>query len=154
MSGRAGAAIASPFKAEGFRHLDRQLAKLERGIPEQRKRAALHTAGQIIVVEAQRLAPHDTGRLRNSIRVTDDKDGLLYGKLNATGRANLDGVSVYIGPVGSAEDGDVYYAKFQEFGTIHMQAQPFMRPAIAAKRPEAERTLVQLLGRDLLGLLK
>lgn len=146
--------MKASFKASGFRDLDKQLAKLASGVPEERKRQHLHTSGQIIVAEAKRLAPVATGTLRDSIRMTDDKQGLLYGKLNATGRGNSDGISVYIGPVGSVDDGDVYYARFQEFGTINMQAQPYMRPAIAAKRPEAERTLVQLLARDVLEMIR
>jgi HK97 gp10 family phage protein len=146
--------VKASFKSSGFRALDRQLAKLAGGVPEQRKRDHLHAAGQIIVAEAKRLAPFATGTLRDSIMVTDDKQGLLYGKFNATGRSNSDGVSVYIGPVGSVDDGDVYYARFQEFGTINMQAQPYMRPAIAAKRPEAERALVQLLARDVMEMIR
>lgn len=134
-------------KSEGFDKLDRQMAKMANGIPQDRQRDVLHRGGQLIVEEAKRLAPEDTGRLRDSIRVTDDRDGLLYGKLNA-------GLSVYIGPVGSVEDGDVYYAKFQEFGTIHMQATPYMRPAIASKRPEAEKLVLTLLAQDVLGMAR
>ncbi|WP_298090440.1 HK97-gp10 family putative phage morphogenesis protein [uncultured Sphingomonas sp.] len=133
-------------KSEGFDKLDRQMAKMASGIPQDRQRDVLHRGGQLIVDEAQRLAPVRTGALRDSIRVTDDREGLLYGKLNGTG------MSVYIGPVGSVEDGDVYYAKFQEFGTIHMRATPYMRPAIASKRPEAEKLVLTLLAQDVLGM--
>ncbi len=130
--------MAVSVKNSGFADLDRQLARFMQGIPEEVQRAALHDAGQIIVAEAQRLAPYETGTLRDSIMVADDRDARIYGKLNG-------GISVYIGPVGSTEDGDVYYAKFQEFGTRNMQARPFMRPAIAAKRPEAERLIMTRL---------
>lgn len=135
------------FKSSGFDRLDRQLAAMARGIPEDKMRDALHQGGQVVVEEAKRLAPYDTGRLRDSIRVTDDREGLLYGKLNA-------GLSVYIGPVGAMEDGDVYYAKFQEFGTIHMQATPYMRPAIASKRPEAEKLVLTILVQDVLEMIR
>lgn len=135
-------------KSEGFDRLDRQLAKMSVGIPQDRQRDVLHRGGQLIVDEAKRLAPFLTGALRDSIRVTDDREGLLYGKLNGTG------MSVYIGPVGSVEDGDVYYAKFQEFGTIHMRATPYMRPAIASKRTEAEKLVLTLLAQDVLGMAR
>ncbi|WP_413061930.1 HK97-gp10 family putative phage morphogenesis protein [Sphingomonas carotinifaciens] len=135
-------------KSEGFDKLDRQMAKMASGITQDRQRDVLHRGGQLIVDEAQRLAPVRTGALRDSIRVTDDREGLLYGKLNGTG------MSVYVGPVGSVEDGDVYYAAFQEFGTIHMRATPYMRPAIASKRPEAEKLVLTLLAQDVLGMAR
>ncbi len=135
-------------KSEGFDKLDRQMAKMASGITQDRQRDVLHRGGQLIVDEAQRLAPVRTGALRDSIRVTDDREGLLYGKLSGKG------MSIYIGPVGSVDDGDVYYARFQEFGTINMRAHPFMRPAIASKRPEAERLVLTLLAQDVLGMAR
>jgi HK97 gp10 family phage protein len=133
--------------SSGFADLDRQLAKLMGGVPQEQQREILHEGAQIIADEAKRLAPFLTGTLRDSIMVTDDRDARVYGKLNA-------GISVYIGPVGSTEDGDVYYAKFQEFGTRYMQAHPFMRPAIAAKRPEAERLVMTRLAGAVLGMVR
>ncbi len=133
--------------SNGFADLDRQLAKLMQGVPQERQREILHEGAQIIADEAKRLAPFLTGTLRDSIMVTDDRDTRVYGKLNA-------GISVYIGPVGSTEDGDVYYAKFQEFGTRYMAAHPFMRPAIAAKRSEAERLVMIRLAGAVLGMVR
>ena len=141
---------AMTFRSSGFRDLDRKLAALEKGVPEDRKRAALHAGGELIAVEARRLAPFDTGLLRDSIMVTDMNDARIYGTF---GRRIDDGtVQVYVGPVGSTEDGDVYYAVFQEFGTRNMGAHPFMRPAIASKRPEAERLVAAMLLSDVMAL--
>lgn len=137
------------FTTDGFRDLDRQLERLERAMDEDRLRAALRQGAQPIVDEAKRLVHVDTGRLRDSIMAVDDRDGRLYGKLNGA-----DGVSVYVGPVGSDEDGDVYYAKFQEFGTVIMRANPFMRPAIAAKRSEAEALVQSILTQAALEILR
>ena len=128
---------------QGFDKLDRQLAALTQGFADEELRGALRAGGEIIAEEARRLAPVDTGTLKNSITVMDDRDARIYGKVN------LPAMSVYVGPVGSTDDGDVYYAKFQEFGTIRNAAQPFMRPAIASKRPEAERLIVDTLRADL-----
>lgn len=133
---------------KGFKHLDRALARLAQGIPEAELRAALHEGGALIADEAKRLAPFKTGLLRDSIEVTDDRDARIYGKLNAPDN------SVYVGPVGSTEEGDVYYARFQEFGTAQHGAQPFMRPAIAAKRPEAERVIAARLARSVIRTAK
>ena len=57
---------------------------------------------------AKKLAPYDTGNLRNSItHEVDDGEP-----------------AVYIGT-------NVEYAPYQELGTIHMTANPFLKPAVA-----------------------
>ena len=69
----------------------------------------LETCGLVAEGYAKKLAPVDTGNLRNSI--THDLD---------------DGEpAAYIGT-------NVEYAPYQELGTIHMAAQPFLKPAVAA----------------------
>lgn len=69
-------------------------------------------ARRAIKVEAaaKRICPVDTGRLRASIthRLEHDAEGLL----------------AIIGT-------DVEYAAYVEFGTSHMRAQPYLRPALA-----------------------
>ena len=68
----------------------------------------LETCGLVAEGYAKKLAPVDTGNLRNSI--THDVD---------------DGEpAAYIGT-------NVEYAPYQELGTIHMAAQPFLKPAVA-----------------------
>lgn len=133
---------------EGFREADAKLAALIGGLDPARERAILHEGAALIVDEAKRLAPYKTGQLRGSIRVVDDREGLLlYGRLSQ-------GIAIYVGPVGSIEDGDVYYAKFQEFGTRYMRAQPFMRPAIAARRDEAKGLVLTRLRDEYLRLVQ
>ena len=69
---------------------------------------ALEKCGLTAEGYAKKLAPVDTGNLRNSI--THEVD---------------DGESaVYIGT-------NVEYAPYQELGTIHMAANPFLKPAVA-----------------------
>ena len=58
---------------------------------------------------AQALAPVDTGALRDSISIS-------YGKWEG-------GIFSEIGT-------DVYYGPFQELGTVHHDAHPFLRPAL------------------------
>lgn len=60
---------------------------------------------------AKQLAPVDTGRLRSSI----------------TWKLGHDGLGLYA-QIGS----NVEYAIFQELGTSHMPAHPFLRPSLAA----------------------
>ncbi len=138
----------SGFSSRGFRELDRAFARLEKGPTAEQEREALRAGGQLIVEEARRLVPVDTGTLRDSIAVTDDRDARVYGKVNGAA------VSVFVGPVGSTGEGDVFYARFVEFGTRRHGAQPFMRPAIAAKRGDAEQLVTSMLTSAVLKALK
>lgn len=144
----AALVTVASFTSSGFGDLDRALAKLGLGPSEADVRDALHEGAGLIVAEAQRLVPYDTGNLHDSIKVTDDRDARLYGKVNGAG------ISVFVGPVGSTEDGDAFYAQFVEFGTRYMGAQPFMRPAIASKRPLAEKLILSRLAGSVLDLAK
>lgn len=87
------------------------------GIAEAQASAANDTA-----TLAKRLCPVDTGRLRSSIRPRIDK-------------ANLD-AEVYT---------DVYYAEYVEFGTVNMEAEPFLRPAWEQIQPFYVRDVVAVL---------
>ena len=67
---------------------------------------------------AKKLAPYDTGNLRNSITHTVD-DGEP---------------AAYIGT-------DVEYAPYVCLGTIHMNAQPFLKPAVNDHKDEYRKIL-------------
>ena len=68
----------------------------------------LETCGLVAEGYAKKLAPVDTGNLRNSItHEVDDGEP-----------------AVYIGT-------NVEYAPYVCLGTIHMKAQPFLKPAVA-----------------------
>jgi HK97 gp10 family phage protein len=62
---------------------------------------------------AKQLAPVDTGRLRSSIA-------------DEIGHEGTD----LVGRIGT----DVEYAVYQEFGTVHMAAHPYLRPALDAAK--------------------
>ena len=68
----------------------------------------LETCGLVAEGYAKKLAPVDTGNLRNSITHTVDEDE----------------PAAYIGS-------NVEYASYVCLGTIHMNAQPFLKPAVA-----------------------
>ena len=79
---------------------------------------AMETCGLVAEGYAKKLAPVDTGNLRNSI--THDVD---------------DGEpAAYIGT-------NVEYAPYQELGTIHMAAQPFLKPAVADHAKEYRKII-------------
>ena len=78
----------------------------------------LETCGLVAEGYAKKLAPVDTGNLRNSI--THDVD---------------DGEpAVYIGT-------NVEYAPYVCLGTIHMNAQPFLKPAVNDHKEEYRKIL-------------
>ena len=68
----------------------------------------LETCGLVAEGYAKKLAPVDTGNLRNSITHTVDEQE----------------PAAYIGS-------NVEYASYVCLGTIHMKAQPFLKPAVA-----------------------
>ena len=69
---------------------------------------AMETCGLVAEGYAKKLAPVDTGNLRNSITHTVDEEE----------------PAAYIGT-------NVEYAPYVCLGTIHMKAQPFLKPAVA-----------------------
>lgn len=74
---------------------------------------ALAKVGMAAERYAKAKCPTDTGRLKNSITHTNDKN------------------TVYIGT-------NVEYAPYVEMGTVNTPAQPYLKPAIADHIPEYE----------------
>lgn len=76
----------------------------------------------IVQAQAKALSPVDTGALKASIDV-DKADG----GITPTAR-------VYT---------DKEYAPHQEFGTVKMMAQPYMRPAAVIARPKVDKMAIK-----------
>lgn len=98
-------------------------ADLDRYARGTKKRAsdALYRAGLSLEEHAKRLCPVDTGTLRASLH---------------TVRIDAETVEV--------RDG-VKYGKFVEYGTVKMQAQPFLRPAIYASEVDRAKIMGEAL---------
>jgi len=91
----------------------------------------LHDQSQLVVEDARGRAPKDTGAMAKGIRRS-----VSAKKLTATISAG--------GKVGGA---DTYYARFVEFGTKNMPAQPFFFPACRAHEEEIGRALSDALAK-------
>ena len=78
----------------------------------------LETCGLVAEGYAKKLAPVDTGNLRNSITHTVDEEE----------------PAAYIGT-------NVEYAPYVCLGTIHMNAQPFLKPAAAEHANEYRKII-------------
>jgi len=80
--------------------------------------AKLHDLGESLVDESREIVPVDTGKLRDSI-------GYVVENRSATGQ--------FMSPTlvfGADED----YASHVEYGTVHQDAQPFIRPVVMKER--------------------
>ncbi len=75
----------------------------------------LESAGEMIATSARQKVPVDTGRLKDSIRVT---------RLKGDPKMNI---RVY---AGNRLKGGPFYAHMVEYGTVKMAAKPFLRPAL------------------------
>ncbi|WCP71556.1 HK97-gp10 family putative phage morphogenesis protein [Sphingomonas hankookensis] len=126
------------ISAKGFPELERKLARIFKAFTADTVQAALTAGAEEIAQEARRLAPVATGALRDSIQVMSSREDMQsYVKSRAGERI------VYIGSVGSDPDGDVYYARYIEYGTARTAAHPFLRPALAAKGDVAGQVTVR-----------
>ncbi len=90
-------------------------------------RRDLKQAADVIVSKARELAPVDTGHLKYRIRSRQanwSKDGMAY-----------EIVSDAVYRVSSAGP----YPSFQEFGTVHNKAHPYLFPAMKASKAEVKK---------------
>ena len=94
--------------------------QIKRAIRKQVVNVVNETAEEVLDI-AKQLAPYKTGELRNS------------GHLEFDSRNELQKVVF-----------DAPHAPFIEFGTSNMEAQPFLRPAIASVKSRRNRRLGQI----------
>lgn len=112
----------------GFRELERALAEdLPRATAKNALRRTAHNSMKRIEDRAKQLAPADDGKLRDSITTKNAKAKRQAGSVRFE---RSSGVEVLTGPTGRQEGG---YGAFQEFGTVNMPANPYMRPSVDAE---------------------
>lgn len=89
---------------------------------------AVKEAAEPVRARAQTLAPWRTGALAGSIRIVGS------GTAKVAVRAG--------GP-------STFYARFQEYGTKYMQANPYLRPAVEEKGESVVKKIHELLQRTI-----
>lgn len=98
-----------------------------------------------IVADMKRLAPEDSGALRDSIGWTwgDVPSGAMtVGRVAPSKGEKVLSIKIYAGTRDkSLGDQDAFYALFQEFGTQKMQANPFFWPTWRRSRSRARSAL-------------
>ena len=107
---RGGRTVA---RFEGAEELLQNLDRYEKRIVNKHLRAGFEGGGEIVRADAESRAPVLTGHLEGSML------------LEWVPRRRY----VRVGPAR-----DAYYGEFQEFGTSHHAAQPFLRPAIDSRK--------------------
>jgi HK97 gp10 family phage protein len=125
-------------QVEGLGRLTRKLHLIPAKVIEAAE-ASLEASAEQLVQMMRRLAPKDSGDLAASIGWTwgdAPKGALVIGTFRGKGggaraKANLV-ITVYAG--GKGPGFDAFYARFQEFGTVKMRANPFFFPAYRARK--------------------
>ena len=108
---------------QGIEHLEAKLKELELSIQRKMLTTSLKEAADITRTRAAELAPYLTGRLKeHEIVVT------------VPSQSNAQTALIRVGPAK-----DAFYGLFDEIGTAHMTAQPFLRPAFEQTHDEVLR---------------
>lgn len=131
---------------EGAEALRRKLAMIPQSVLDA-VRAELERQATDIVGLMQRLAPVDQGDLRRSIGWTwgDAPAGsLTIGTVKTPkGARDYASMQITIFAGGKGNGLDAFYARFQEFGTKDMPANPFFYPAYRAKSRSAKSAVTR-----------
>lgn len=115
----------------GVQKLNRKLGKIPAAVREEVRTAMVRSAREIADL-AEVLVPQDTGRLAGSIGWTwgeAPRGALSLGKVATGGDMTI---TVYAG------DREAFYARWVEFGTVKVAAQPFFFPAYRALRKRSK----------------
>lgn len=129
-------------KLHGFE----EMVKLLKVLPDETKLKALRPEtremGELLRGIAVQLSPYRTGALRRSIRRIEKRLSQewlsVHGLRVVTRRKSTRRMGVLEGNAKGKQGAvdDPYYWFFQEFGTVHMTAKPFLRPALEDHREE------------------
>lgn len=113
------------------------LRLIREGTPE-----GLFEAGEMLVDAAKAKAPTSSGDLKDSAYVaTEQRSTYKSGKKNRRETKPPKGGAV----AGFAS----FYAKFHEYGTKHLGARPFLRPAYDSLRDKMASTIAITIGKKL-----
>lgn len=118
---------------KGLEALINNLYALPEKVEKRVIRAAVRQGANVIKKKAQDYVPIDKGDLKKSIKVSGAK-------------AKPGVIAFKIRPVGSKKKGgNIFYGRFQEFGTSKMVAHPFMRPAYDEAGEDVLNTVINTI---------
>lgn len=138
---------------EGLARVHRMLAQIPEKVQEA-ARQSLEASAEEIVQLMRRLVPRDSGALANSIGWTwgdapagSMTIGTVKGGKRAGAAYGAMVITIYAG--GKIAGADAFYARFQEFGTRKMLANPFFYPAYRANRGKVRARLTRAVRKAL-----
>lgn len=131
---------------KGLAEFERRWAAIPRRVIEA-ARDTLEQNAEEIVADMRRVAPRGaTGALANSIGWTwgdAPKGSMVLGTVGGSEYATLR-ITIFAGTRDkSLGDQDAFYARFQEFGTVKMAANPFFFPVWRARRRRVKSRLTR-----------
>jgi HK97 gp10 family phage protein len=143
------------IKVEGFKELRNRAAKLDRRLQRKVYGAAVRAGGKVIVDAAKGKVPVRTGATRDSLvhRASSKPSQGLFGvKVTIKGgRKSSERVSRRRGGKGAEYQPDAVerYYRFQELGTKHHPAQPFLKPSIEGSQAAVLKAVKETLAAGL-----
>ncbi|WEA47285.1 HK97-gp10 family putative phage morphogenesis protein [Priestia aryabhattai] len=117
------------LRMEGMEELQRKLEHLAT-LGQRIQEKALKEGAAILRAEIERRAPKSTYNKEHLV------EHIIVSKI-------VNGV-IQIG-----YDKDFFYAKYLEWGTIHMKAQPFIEPAYLAVKDEIQQVMADVIRNEL-----
>lgn len=157
------------ISTSGFRALDEALAELPKATARNVLKRTLVKAGEPIAQKARDLVAVDSGGLKASIAVSAKiknkvgsaefaeamrqglgKAAAVQALRDARRASNGSFAEMYVGP--AVPQG--FYGHLLEFGTSHMPAEPFMRPAWDAEQRTALDIIRSELGQQIIAAAK
>ena len=137
----------------GLQELDAQIAKIVDTVTAKSLRKASSAGGEVFRKQVRANAPvrQEEGLKGNSFHKVRGKTvigrpkGYLKKHIGKQVKMNYveKSCEVYVGPMRSA-----FYGNFDELGTSHQSAHPFMRPAFDAKKEEVVTVFGETLTAD------
>ncbi len=135
------------MRSKSMTEQSRALAKRLEAIPAeivQEVRPALIKGAHEVQDMIEALAPEDQGDLVGSVAVTGP--GATTPAYAEGGGKRTAGPNQALVTVGNE---DVRHGHLQEFGTVHHEAQPFLRPGVRIALPKAKRRIIRAINKAL-----
>lgn len=118
---------------QGLKGVEDALASAGPKLAKRAMRKALAAGAAKFVAEAQALAPVKTGRLKLSIKAVTK-----LSPKQESGRTR-------VGATGRGKEDPGKYELYQEFGTRHQPARPFLRPAFDSQHEAAKNAFAEVM---------
>lgn len=125
-------------EVQGLKELEQKLLQMAPKLARNGLRASVAAGARVVVAEARKNVPVDTGTLRRAIYQKQIRE-----QSSMTQQTFF--VGVRAGKREQKKNRDGYYFPFIEFGTTKMAARPFMRPAFESTKGQALEAMKEKL---------